>query len=429
MRQDFGELNGAITKLNLGVQSLNSGTKQLNSGVEKVNAGTASLNSGLKTLSTSSEEVKTAITSIASGTTKAYDGGIALANGVKTLKTEISNGIEETKQSLKKLDGLDSYAEDPIEIKEESYGEVKEYGVSFTPLFLSIGLWVGALMCYVILYYDQEKRFKILGRYANNKMIQIALYLGIAAAQGLITAALLKLGLGFNVQNTFLYYTSSVIIAVTFMSVIQFLIINFGDIGKFLALIVLVLQLAASGGTFPVETINKGFQVLTNFLPMTYAIRLLKESLVLIDKGFAMKNILVLLAFIIVPLIITTITSYIKQKKYDTVKALLETDGNGRFTSVRFEDDSVTYTLNVETVTDDDAYKDAMNQYNYENAQYDKMVQDINVKTSLIQQEDQQLELRLKQLDTEQNALSTEIDAVSKVVKDNIEDSFKTFGG
>ena len=76
-----------------------------------------------------------------------------------------------------------------------------------------------------------------------------------------------------------------------------------------------------------------------------------------------------------------------------------------------------------------DAYKDAMNQYNYENAQYDKMVQDINVKTSLIQQEDQQLELRLKQLDTEQNALSTEIDAVSKVVKDNIEDSFKTFGG
>ncbi len=314
MRQDFGELNGAITKLNLGVQSLNSGTKQLNSGVEKVNAGTASLNSGLKTLSTSSEEVKTAITSIASGTTKAYDGGITLANGVKTLKTEISNGIEETKQSLKKLDGLDSYAEDPIEIKEESYGEVKEYGVSFTPLFLSIGLWVGTLMCYVILYYDQEKRFKILGRYANNKMIQIALYLGIAAAQGLITAALLKLGLGFNVQNTFLYYTSSVIIAVTFMSVIQFLIINFGDIGKFLALIVLVLQLAASGGTFPVETINKGFQVLTNFLPMTYAIRLLKESLVLIDKGFAMKNILVLLAFIIVPLIITTITSYIKQK-------------------------------------------------------------------------------------------------------------------
>ncbi len=121
--------------------------------------------------------------------------------------------------------------------------------------------------------------------------------------------------------------------------------------------------------------------------------------------------------------------SYIKKKEEEVVKALLETDGNGRFTSVRFEDDTVTYTLNVETVTDEDAYKDAMNQYNYDNALYDKMVQDINVKTSLIQQEDQQLELRLKQLDTEQSALSTEIDAVSKIVKDNIEKSFKTFAG
>ena len=121
--------------------------------------------------------------------------------------------------------------------------------------------------------------------------------------------------------------------------------------------------------------------------------------------------------------------TYVSTKIEETKKALLETDGNGRFTSVRFEDDTITYTLNAETITDDAAYQDAMNQYYYESAQYDKMVQDINAKTSLIQQEDLQLELRLKQLDTEQNALSTEIDAVSKIVKDNIEDSFKTFSG
>lgn len=121
--------------------------------------------------------------------------------------------------------------------------------------------------------------------------------------------------------------------------------------------------------------------------------------------------------------------TYVSTKIEKTEKALLETDGQGRFTSVRIGDDTITYTLNMETITDDAAYKDAMNQYYYESAQYDKMVQDINAKTSLIQQEDQQLELRLKQLDTEQNALSTEIDAVSKIVKDNVEDSFKTFGG
>ena len=121
--------------------------------------------------------------------------------------------------------------------------------------------------------------------------------------------------------------------------------------------------------------------------------------------------------------------TYVSTKIEETEKALLETDGNGRFSSVRFESDSMTYTLTTETITDDVAYQDAMNQYYYENAKYDKMVQDINAKTSLIQQEDQQLELRLKQLDTEQNALSTEIEAVSKIVKDNIESSFKTFNG
>ena len=121
--------------------------------------------------------------------------------------------------------------------------------------------------------------------------------------------------------------------------------------------------------------------------------------------------------------------SYVSTKIEETEKALIETDGDGRFASIRFENDSIKYNLKMETVTDDAAYEDAMNQYYYENAKYDKMVQDINAKTSIIQQQDQQLELRLKQLDTEQNALATEIDAVSKVVKDNVEKSFKTFGG
>lgn len=121
--------------------------------------------------------------------------------------------------------------------------------------------------------------------------------------------------------------------------------------------------------------------------------------------------------------------SYVETKVEKTEKALVETDNLGRFTSIRFEDDTVKYTLTMETITDDVAYQDAMNQYYYENAKYDKMVQDINAKTSIIQHEDQQLELRLKQLDTEQKALSTEMEAVKKVVDSNVESSFKTFNG
>ena len=120
---------------------------------------------------------------------------------------------------------------------------------------------------------------------------------------------------------------------------------------------------------------------------------------------------------------------YLNTRVEDTQKALLETDGKGRFTTMRLEDDSVAYTLNTETVTDEEAYQNAMNQYYYNQEKYDKTIRDINAKTELIQAEDRTLELRLKQLDTEQNALQTEMDAVKKIITKNVETSFKTFGG
>jgi len=121
--------------------------------------------------------------------------------------------------------------------------------------------------------------------------------------------------------------------------------------------------------------------------------------------------------------------SYISTKIEESKKALLETDGKGRFSSVKFEDDSVVYTLNCETITDDDAYQNAMNQYYYKQEQYDQQVAAINAKTEIIQAEDRELQLRLEQLGTEQTALQNEMEACQKVVSKNVESSFKTFGG
>lgn len=121
--------------------------------------------------------------------------------------------------------------------------------------------------------------------------------------------------------------------------------------------------------------------------------------------------------------------SYIKTKVEEVKNALCETDGTGRFSSVKFEDDSVVYTLSCEAITDDAAYQDAMNKYRYKQEQYDNEVARINAKTEIIQAEDRQLQLRLEQLGTEQTALQTEMEACQKVVSKNVETSFKTFGG
>jgi len=124
-----------------------------------------------------------------------------------------------------------------------------------------------------------------------------------------------------------------------------------------------------------------------------------------------------------------TIGSAQKTEEVKGVKALLEKDATGRLINITFnagQADEVTYALTTNTTTDQDAYSDAMNQYEYNKYKYDQSIQEINAKIEIVQAEDRNLELRLKQLDTEQKAISTEMEAVQKVVEKSVE-AFKTF--
>ena len=115
------------------------------------------------------------------------------------------------------------------------------------------------------------------------------------------------------------------------------------------------------------------------------------------------------------------------------VHARLEKDSTGRYIAITLNTDQepskqVSYALTTNTSTDQAAYDDAMNQYEYDKYQYDQSIQEINAKIEIIQAEDKNLELRLKQLDTEQKAIQSEKEAVEKVVQKNVESTFKTFG-
>lgn len=126
-----------------------------------------------------------------------------------------------------------------------------------------------------------------------------------------------------------------------------------------------------------------------------------------------------------------TIGSAKKTEEVKGIDARFEQDATGRLISITLkpnEDDEVTYAVSTNTVTDQDKYNDAMNQYEYDKYQYDQSIQEINAKIEIIQSEDKNLELRLKQLDTEQDAITTEMDAVQKVIEKNTESTFKTFG-
>ena len=308
-------LKTALTQVKQGTTSLNNGIATLQNGTTQLSKGSESLETGLEKLSSSSSTVDNAISTLNEGSKTAYNGSNQLVEGVQTFKTSIDEGLQDTKEQLKSLNGIEEFGENPVEFKTEEYGKVDSYGIAFTPLFLCIGLWVGALMAYVVLYYDHDERFGIFGMNVKNKILQNLVYLGLGAVEGLLTGWLLKAGLGYEIQNMALYYGSSILIGITFMSIIQFLIRNFGDIGKFLALIILVLQLAAAGGTFPIETIDKAFQAVSPYLPMTYSIKLLREVLVPTASNFKGTYIGILVGIIAVTMLITFVVDIINKRK------------------------------------------------------------------------------------------------------------------
>ena len=135
--------------------------------------------------------------------------------------------------------------------------------------------------------------------------------------------------------------------------------------------------------------------------------------------------------------------SYTKDEFFHIDDAILTTasDGTGRYDYIAFypedqynadgtlKDDAkrITCKLTQQTVQDDAAFDAAMETYTARKAIYEKTVADIDAKTTIIQQQDKTLELHLDQLDTEQQAIQTEMDAVKKVIDKNIEETFKTF--
>lgn len=273
--------------------------------------GLNSLTSGLAKLNTGSNDLY-------NGTVKLNEGTTTLNNSVKASKVELDNKISSTKSEMKKVDGLSKYSKMPIKAETKEVNKVSSYGTAFSPLFISIALWVGSLMLFMVLYFDKEKRFGLLGIDSKKRVKRTLAYHGLASASGLILGILLQLLLDFSITNVLLYYVSIILIANCFLAIVEFLIETFGDIGKFIALIILVLQLAAAGGTFPIETVTKGFRWLHPLLPMTYTINLLKESLVSVENNLLTQNMLYVFIIFIVFFGLNIVLNFMKQKKDKT---------------------------------------------------------------------------------------------------------------
>lgn len=312
------KLQNANTSVSAGINELNNKVTPLlsvNDKIKQLQGGVNTLLNGANTLYDSSLQIRNGIATLNDGATTLNAGIKTLNSSVKGAKEELNTNITTTKEEVKKVDNLSDYSKEPVTVKTKAVNEISSYGTAFSPFFISIALWVGCLMMYIVLYYDKEERFKKLSISNKNRLQRTLCYHGLATLSAIILGILLMTLLNFEITNIFLYFISIILVANTFMAIIETLIINFKDIGKFIALILLVLQLAAAGGTFPIETVTKGFRFLNPILPMTYTINLLRESLVTIEKSLLTKNILVVVAIMIVFMSINIIIDITKQKK------------------------------------------------------------------------------------------------------------------
>lgn len=312
---DLNNSASGLSSVSESIDELQTAISQIKSGSNQINNGASTLNNGTNLLNINSNKIFDGINTLNSANSTLNDGILTLNSSVNSAKNELASKTKDTKDSVKKVETLSEYSSKPINVETKEVNKVSSYGTAFTPLFVSVGLWVGCLMMFMVLYYDKEERFGIFSINDNRLVKKTLAYHGLITLSSVVLALCLDLFLDFDITNYALYYGSFILIANAFMAIILFLITNFKDIGKFIALILLVLQLGASAGTFPIETVTKGFRWMNPFLPMTYSIRLIKESVIKIDSKLLTGSIETLIIIFIAFFIINITKNIVDEKK------------------------------------------------------------------------------------------------------------------
>ena len=186
----------------------------------------------------------------------------------------------------------------PVEIKEEILFSIPNYGSAMSPFYSTLALWVGALILVSLLTtephgFKEKIKFKSYEKYFG-KLLTFA-------SIGICQALILTLGdiylLKCYVLNKWLFTGVSLLSSIIFIILVYTLVSIFGNVGKAISVILLVIQVAGAGGTFPVEVMPSFFKKVNPLLPFTYAISAMREAVAGIVKANLTRDITMLLSY------------------------------------------------------------------------------------------------------------------------------------
>ena len=181
----------------------------------------------------------------------------------------------------------------PVNIIENTLFPMGNYGTGMTPFYTVLSLWVGLLLLSSMLSVEAKGEYSASAQYFGKMM----LFMSIAIIQAIIVALGDLYLLKIYCVNPGLFVLGSVFTSVIFTIILYSLCSVFGNVGKVLGIVLLVIQIGGSGGTFPIQLTPKFFQAINPFLPFTYAISFAREAIGGVVQSVLIKDIVVLLIY------------------------------------------------------------------------------------------------------------------------------------
>lgn len=281
-----GTLSGKLAEAAPGARALAAGAQDLSSGAGtlaqktgELSQGAQRLEGGAATLAEKTGELAAGAGTAANGARDLSDGTRQLAEGSEELSSKLGEGAEEAPSySDSEIATMTDVVASPVGLAEANDNEARSFGEGFAPFFLALATFVGALITWLIL---RALPTRALASRTSGLRAALTGFLPAAAiGLGQVIIMMLVLVYGIGLEPVYWLGTAAFVYLTTlaFLALQQMFIVLFGSAtGRVISLVLLMIQLSSSGGTYPVETTPAFFQVMHPFMPATYVVNGLRQ--------------------------------------------------------------------------------------------------------------------------------------------------------
>ncbi|WP_426998201.1 YhgE/Pip family protein [Pseudarthrobacter sp. N5] len=308
------QLAGATPALRDAIVQASGGADQLHTGAATLAAGQQSALDGAAQLADGAQKLDDGAARLETGAGTAADGARTLAGELAKGAGQVPNPDDAQKNSLSKV------ISDPVAVSNVSQAKAGSYGAGLAPFFLTLALWIGVFMLIQAMRPITQRALA-----SNAPAWKIAVggwlpFLAVSVVQASLLTLVVNVGLGLNPAHPVLMWLFMLAAAMAFSAIIQGVVALLGSPGKLVVLILLVLQLVSSGGTFPWQTTPQPLHVVHEVLPMGYVVTGMRHLIYGADLSMILPTVLGLMGYTLLGAGLSTLA--VHKHKFWTLKSL-----------------------------------------------------------------------------------------------------------